>query len=286
VFPIRVVLLLTVALPLAAAPTATAASAARSRLTLKPTSGFTVVRMTGVRISELAGAVGIAPSTVRYYERIGLVPEPERTAAGYRVYAADAEVRLRFIVRGKRLGLSLDQLGELLGVWDGANCAATQEHLLHLLDEKQAQLTADIAELRRFSAQLRDVQGRLTASPAPDTCSPGLDCCAPPIACTLDAADFATRLDEFAQLFRSVLAERETTAEGIRFRFAAAPGLEETIRDLARREQSCCSFFRFEITVHDDEVWWDATVDDPQARPLLDDFFALPDMLGAPRRGA
>ena len=245
--------------------------------------------MTGLRISELAGAVGITPSTVRYYERIGLVPEPERTASGYRVYTAEAESRLRFIVRGKRLGLSLEQVGELLGVWDGENCAATQEHLLHLLDEKQAQVTADIAELRSFSAQLRDVQQQLATTTPPVTCTPELDCCAPaiadateqePIACTLDATGVAARLAEFGELFRGALVGRDTTADGIRFRFAGEPGVEETIRDLARREQTCCSFFRFDIALHGDEVWWDATVDDPKARPLLDGLLALPDHLG------
>jgi len=77
--------------------------------------------MTGARISELADAVGVAPSTVRYYERIGLVPAPERTSSGYRIYDSDAEARLRFIVRGKRLGLTLAQVRELLGVWDRTN---------------------------------------------------------------------------------------------------------------------------------------------------------------------
>lgn len=257
------------------------------------------MHMDGVRISELAGAVGVAPSTVRYYERIGLVPEPERTASGYRVYSADAEARLRFIVRGKRLGLSLQQVGELLGVWGGTNCAATQEHLLQLLDEKQGQVSADIAELREFSGRLRAVQDQLAASPAPATCSPELDCCAPliadesadegerePIACTLDGIGIATRLDEFANLFRRALIGRETTEEGIRFRFAADPGAEVEIRDLARREQTCCSFFRFDITVNGGEVWWDATVDDPNARPLLAELANLPDRLGTtpPRR--
>jgi MerR family transcriptional regulator, copper efflux regulator len=246
-----------------------------------------------LRISELADAVGIAPSTVRYYERIGLVPEPERTASGYRVYTREAEARLRFIVRGKRLGLSLEQVGELLGVWNGENCAATQDHLLHLLDEKQTQITADIAELRTFSAQLRDVQRQLATTAPPVACTPELDCCAPaiadasaeetdgePIACTLDATGIAVRLGEFADLFRAALVGRDTTADGIRFRFANGPGREETIRDLARREQTCCSFFRFDIAVHGEEVWWDAAVDDPTARPLLDDFFALPARLG------
>jgi hypothetical protein len=100
-----------------------------------------------------------------------------------------------------------------------------------------------------------------------------------PIACTLDSVGIATRLDEFADLFRRKLIGRETTDRGIRFRFAADPEAEGEIRDLARREQTCCSFFRFDITVNGDEIWWDATVDDPEARPLLDDLLALPERL-------
>jgi DNA-binding transcriptional MerR regulator len=262
-------------------------------LTLKSTSGFTVVRVMGARISELADAVGVAPSTVRYYERIGLVPEPDRTASGYRVYSAGAEARLRFIVRGKALGLTLAQVRELLGVWDGTNCAHTQEHLLRLLAEKQTEVAAHIEELRRFSLQLREVQDRLGSTPAPDTCSPELDCCAPaiagttdatPIACTLDSDAMADRMTEFAQLFGDALVGREPTADGIRFRFAAGPGVADQIRDLARREQTCCSFFSFAIEVHKDEVWWDATVTSEDARPVLDDFYALPERLGATGR--
>jgi DNA-binding transcriptional MerR regulator len=246
--------------------------------------------MNGARISELADAVGIAPSTVRYYERIGLVPAPERTSSGYRTYDADAEARLRFIVRGKRLGLTLEQVRELLGVWDGTNCAPTQAHLLRLLDEKQAEVTAHIEELNKFAQQLHEVQEHLGSTPAPATCSSELDCCAPaiadeataePIACTLDIDGMALRMSEFGQLFRESLVGRETTSDGIRFRFAAGPGVEEQIRNLARREQSCCSFFAFAIELQGDEVWWDATVTDRNARPVLDDFFSLPERLGS-----
>jgi hypothetical protein len=210
------------------------------------------------------------------------------------VYSADAEARLRFIVRGKALGLTLAQVGELLGVWDGTNCAPTQEHLLRLLDEKQTEVAAHIEELRRFSEQLRDVQHQLGSTPAPANCSPELECCAPAIAggaiaateaaaiaCTLDSDAMAIRMAEFAQLFQASLVGRETTSAGIRFRFAAGPGVEDQIRDLARREQTCCSFFNFAIEVHDDEVWWDAAVTDRDARPVLLDFYALPARLGA-----
>ncbi len=92
-----------------------------------------------------------------------------------------------------------------------------------------------------------------------------------PIVCTLDATGFAARLEEFAALFTTALVGSETTRDGIRFRFAAEPGIEDTIRDLARREQICCPFFRFEISKQGEDVWWDATVDDPQAAPLLDE---------------
>src|SRR6476646_2350368 len=100
-----------------------------------------------------------------------------------------------------------------------------------------------------------------------------------PIACTLDDTGFTFRMAEFGQLFRDALVGRDTTADGIRFRFALSAGVEDQIRDLARREQSCCPFFDFTIAVHDDEVWWDATVTDPEARPVLDDFFSLPERL-------
>src|SRR5947209_6978872 len=71
------------------------ASGGRVRsLTLNPGSWFTVLLMDGLRISELAGRAGVATSTVRYYERVGLMPGPERTASGYRSYGRDAETRL------------------------------------------------------------------------------------------------------------------------------------------------------------------------------------------------
>lgn len=134
-------------------------------------------------------------------------------------------------------------------------------------------------------------QEPLGSFPAPETCSPQFDCCAPavtgattaaaPIACTLDSEAMGVRMAEFAQLFRASLVGREPTPDGIRFRFAAGPGVEDQIRDLARREQTCCSFFNFAIGVHDHEVWWDATVTSEDARPVLDDFDALPERLGA-----
>lgn len=158
--------------------------------------------MNGKRISQLADTVGVATSTVRYYERIGLVAEPQRTSTGYRVYSEQAEARLRFIVRGKRLGLSLDEIAELLAVWDGTNCAETQDHLCRLLDDKQLEIAAHIEELEKFAAQLRDVHAQLLATPAPAVCSAELECCAPdvhdttvPVALAMHGRSAAMRVD-------------------------------------------------------------------------------------------
>ena len=67
--------------------------------------------MTGLQISELARRTGFPPTTLRYYETLGLLPRPGRTAAGYRVYDDRAEERLAFIARAKAMGLGLEEIG-------------------------------------------------------------------------------------------------------------------------------------------------------------------------------
>ena len=80
-----------------------------------------------MRISELAEVAGVPTSTVRFYERIGLLGEPARTASGYRDYGEADAARLVFVSRARRMGLGCDQIADLLPVWDGANCAAAHE---------------------------------------------------------------------------------------------------------------------------------------------------------------
>ena len=67
-----------------------------------------------MRIGELADRLGVTTKSIRFYESIGLLPDPARTASGYRDYAeADAE-RLTFIKTAQRLGLSLDEIREIM----------------------------------------------------------------------------------------------------------------------------------------------------------------------------
>lgn len=89
-----------------------------------------------MRISELAERVGVPTSTVRYYERIGLLGAPARTGSGYRAYDEDAATRLLFVARARRLGLTCEQITELLPVWDGSNCAAASDRVGRLIDDK------------------------------------------------------------------------------------------------------------------------------------------------------
>ena len=132
-----------------------------------------------MRISELADQVGVATSTVRYYERIGLLTEPARTPSGYREYGEDAAARLLFISRARRMGLSCEQILDLLPIWDGTNCAAAQERVGQLITDKQAEIAQRVAELQDFAEQLDAVRAALEASPPPQACRTDLTCCVP-----------------------------------------------------------------------------------------------------------
>ncbi|TMR96291.1 hypothetical protein [Nonomuraea basaltis] len=101
-----------------------------------------------------------------------------------------------------------------------------------------------------------------------------------PIVCDMATApDTAQqRLDEYQRLFGRHLVGREKTAEGIRFRLRAEPGVEEQVRDLAAREKACCAFFAFDITTDGEQVIWDCAVsDNDTARVILEEYYLLPE---------
>ena len=133
----------------------------------------------GVRISELAARVGLPTSTVRYYERVGLLTPPERTPSGYRDYDHDAANRLLFIARARRMGLDCEQIGELLPIWDGTNCEGAHARVTELIAAKQTEIAARITELQRFAEQLDSVGAELSSAPPPSACRTDLSCCMP-----------------------------------------------------------------------------------------------------------
>ncbi|HEV2778767.1 MAG TPA: heavy metal-responsive transcriptional regulator [Actinophytocola sp.] len=115
----------------------------------------------GLRVAQVAEAVGVRPDTIRYYERAGLLPAPPRTAAGYRMYPADVVDRLRFIQGCQRLGLTLREIAELLAVRDTGVCPCEPaEQLLrrHIeeLDRELTRLAGLRGDLVRILGELPD----------------------------------------------------------------------------------------------------------------------------------
>ncbi len=106
----------------------------------------------GLKIGELASAVGVSCDTVRYYERLNLLPRAGRTSAGYRIYTEVDVERLRFIKQAQALGLSLDEIKELLP-GRGAGLAECQR-VRDLLRSKLEELDARLAEMRAFRRTL------------------------------------------------------------------------------------------------------------------------------------
>jgi Hg(II)-responsive transcriptional regulator len=98
-----------------------------------------------MQIGQLAQRTGVAIDTVRYYERQGLLPQPQRRASGYRQYAEQDISRLRFIRRAKELGFSLQEIGELLALsnardTDVARIKAATENKLREVERRIEEL--------------------------------------------------------------------------------------------------------------------------------------------------
>ena len=106
----------------------------------------------GVRIGELAAEHGLNPKTIRYYEEIGLLPAPPRDASGYRRYGRADRERLRFIAKAKAVGLTLQEIGDVLALRAGG--AEPCPHVRALVDRK---LAAVDDQLRRLAAIRADL---------------------------------------------------------------------------------------------------------------------------------
>ncbi len=108
-------------------------------------------------VGELADELGVTTRTLRFYESEGLIA-PQRSGAN-RVYSTRDRTRLRLILRGKRLGMTLAEIREIVGMYDGAASSERRqlEILLGRLDEIAADLRARQADLRRTLAEVGEV---------------------------------------------------------------------------------------------------------------------------------
>lgn len=127
-------------------------------------------------IGALAKKAGVSVETIRFYQRRGLLDEPERPLGGVRRYTEGAVRRVRFIKEGQKLGFTLDEIAELLGLEDGMQCREAREVTLR----KLAVIRERIAALQKMEKTLTDLAERCARNTGAVSC--------PIIAALLEAA--------------------------------------------------------------------------------------------------
>ena len=137
-------------------------------------------------IGEAARRSGFSASALRFYEDIGLVDPTGRTESGYRLYDDESLARLAFIARAKQLGCSLEEITDLVDIWDGQRCGPVQRRFHELLTTKIQQAETKVSELSAFGAQLRASAEQLAGEPIDGPCGPDCACL------TVDTADDRT----------------------------------------------------------------------------------------------
>ncbi|HEY2444716.1 MAG TPA: helix-turn-helix domain-containing protein [Rhizomicrobium sp.] len=123
-------------------------------------------KATEFSIGALAGASSVNIETIRYYEKIGVMPKPARSAGGYRLYTAAHLKRLTFIRRGRELGFTLNELRDLLRLVDGHTYTCGEVRALTL--DHVAGIRRKIADLRRLERVMTDVASRCSDRRVPE----------------------------------------------------------------------------------------------------------------------
>lgn len=100
---------------------------------------------TPMNIGEAAAAAGVSTKMIRHYEQIGLIPQAERTESGYRLYGEREVSMLRFVRQSRRLGFSVAQIAELIGLWSDSQRTSREVKALAMrhvaeLEEKRREI--------------------------------------------------------------------------------------------------------------------------------------------------
>lgn len=114
----------------------------------------------------LASRSGVNSETVRYYEKIGLMPDPPRSSGGHRVYEQEHVKRLSFIRRTRELGFSLMEIRGLLALVDGGDytCAEVRDRTLAHLDD----VATKIRDLQKMQRTLKSISAKCDGGLVPD----------------------------------------------------------------------------------------------------------------------
>ena len=131
------------------------------------------MRDAGLKIGELAERCGVSRDAIRFYEREGLLPRPRRTPAQYRVYSDDDEVRLRFVRQAQGIGLTLQDIRELLR-HEQMRTPGECRRVAALLRERIEAIDRRLAKLKAFRRQLAESLERCETADS-DACPVVLD---------------------------------------------------------------------------------------------------------------
>lgn len=220
-------------------------------------------------IGETARRSGFSASALRFYEGIGLLHPTTRTRSGYRLYDDEALSRLAFVARAKQLGCSLEEISDLVDIWDGQRCGPVQRRFHDLVTDKIRAAESQVIELTEFATQLRASADQLSGEPIDGSCGSHCACLAGdtatepssvtlggeptrglidvPIACTLEPPAMPDRLAAWASVLTHAT-HRTALDGGLRIHL----GSDVDLGDLGRligAEQHCCAFLQFTLTV-------------------------------------
>jgi MerR family mercuric resistance operon transcriptional regulator len=143
----------------------------------------------GLRSGQVAEAAGVKVETLRYYERRGLLAEPERTLGGHRVYSPDAVAVLRVIKAAQRLGFTLDEVADLLETGRHRHGRRPDVGL-------QARARAKLSDVEAKIADLQVIAGTVRAA-VDAGCDDLIDCADQP-GCPMPFATIALRAPDVA----------------------------------------------------------------------------------------
>ncbi len=121
---------------------------------------------TPIARGELAKRAGCHLETVRYYEKIGLLPPPARTAGGHRIYKIGDQRRLRFILRGRELGFGIEELRSLLTLADSKT--QTCGEIYDLTAAHLGAVRRKITDLKRLERTLTQISNECSGGAVPE----------------------------------------------------------------------------------------------------------------------
>ena len=207
-----------------------------------------------------------------------------RAANGYRVFDESALDELAFISQTKGIGMSLEDIADLVASWPAGECRSLQARLRAYLAGRISHVRQQVAEMGMFERQLQTVLDRLSArDPGPEHCGRGCICDAdldlapgqtpadpPPWGCSLDSGALASRTAQW----RALAAAATSTERGsgtARLMLPADPEMIAAVAALCAAETACCPHARFLLEVTAGHMI--LTVEAPSTTGLLDTLF-------------